>query len=175
MPSLQRNDFPDFGRDAQAIRTMFKRLPTIAGNMAINFFKDSFRREGFIDSRYNRWKPRKVQGDGSRRGRRGTLTKTGELQRSITYRPGPAEFRVFSDKAYAQIHNEGGRIRITRKMRAYFFFMYNKTKKEHWRNLATTKKQFFEIPQRQFMGESNVLDKRIAAHVTAALDKAFMS
>lgn len=173
MPAPVRNEWPDFGRDVEALRTMFKRLPTVAGNMAVNFFKDSFRREGFIDKRYTRWKPRAHQQKGG--GRRRLLTRSGDLQRSINFRPGQGEFRVFSDKQYAQIHNEGGRIRITPRMRGFFWYQFRRTKDEFWKGLALTKKTHIDIPKRQYMGESEVLDKRIETHVVRFMDKIFMS
>ena len=43
---------------------------------------------------------------------------------------------------YAKIHNEGGKILITPKMRRFFWAKFKETGKEYWKGLALTKNTF---------------------------------
>jgi len=62
---------------------------------------------------------------------------------------------------YGAIHNEGGTItvKVTPKMKKFFWAMYKKTGVEKWKFLALTKKENFiiKIPKRQFIGHSETL------------------
>jgi len=83
---------------------------------------------------------------------------------------------------YAAIQNNGGTItvKMTDKMRKYFWYMYKQTGKGMWKGLALTKKETLtiKIPQRQFIGNSDTLDKNIDKYIKAAmkdsLKKAFI-
>jgi phage gpG-like protein len=77
---------------------------------------------------------------------------------------------VSSDVKYASIHNEGGQIKITPKMRRYFWAMYIETKQEYWKGLALTKKEHIIIPQRQFIGDSEALFKSIDRMIVKELE-----
>ena len=67
--------------------------------------------------------------------------------------------------SYAAIHNEGGTIsvRVTEKMRKYFWAMYYKTQNSRYKWMALTEKETLtiHIPKRQFIGESYTLDKQL--------------
>jgi phage gpG-like protein len=120
---------------------------------------------------------------------RGLLIKSSKLRRSIRTRSISNDTVVIATKKpYAQIHNEGGQIDITPKMRRFFWAKYYeargkiKTNKagtatnlnsrnvgrsrdaRTWRNLAL-KKTPIEIKKRQFMGIGNELDKLIQKEV----------
>ena len=75
------------------------------------------------------------------------------------------EISVGAGLPYAAIHNEGGTItvKVTDKMRKYFWFMFKKTEDEKWKWMALTKEENFtiKIPKRQFIGESDVLNKKL--------------
>ncbi|WCF98645.1 neck protein [Porphyromonas phage phage010a_HG1691old] len=61
---------------------------------------------------------------------------------------------------YAQIHNEGGMMEITPKMRRFFWAKFHDTKDEKWRSLALSRKPI-TVPKRQFMGDSQSLNDEI--------------
>ncbi len=88
------------------IRNLKKVIPEGSATIAVNWFKDSFRKQGFTDKGFRRWKKRKP---GAPRDRgRAILTDTGRLRRSIrkervTYRRTIISTRV----PYAIYHNEG--------------------------------------------------------------------
>jgi len=125
----------------------------------LKFFKNSFDTKSFNNVK---WKPS--------RNNRNTLIDTGELKRSIrTVSKSLTEIHITSDTPYSAIHNEGGTIRITDKMRKFFWSKYYDTKNDNWKWMALTKKSYITIPKRQFMGEPNTLDKEINKIITSFL------
>ncbi len=50
------------------------------------------------------------------------LVDSGELKNSIFSRIQGNEIRFYTDKPYAQIHNEGGEIIVTERMKRYFWY-----------------------------------------------------
>lgn len=82
-------------------------------------FDRNFEREAFFTEK---WARRKHNDEQSR----GLLVRTGNLRRSITAEVTDRDSVVFSSALpYARIHNEGGTITVTRKMKAYFWWRYH--------------------------------------------------
>ena len=85
---------------------------------AADEFDRNFEREAFFTEK---WARRKFNDDRSR----GLLVRTGNLRRSITAEVTDRDSVVFSSTLpYARIHNEGGTITVTRKMKNYFWWRY---------------------------------------------------
>lgn len=85
---------------------------------ALEEFDRNFEREAFFN---DKWARRKYNDDESR----GLLVQTGNLRRSITGRITSRDSVVIeTTEPYAQIHNEGGTITVTRKMKKYFWWKY---------------------------------------------------
>ena len=85
-------------------------------------FDRNFERKAFFDEK--EWPERKFDdGVGSLRQR------TGGLRRSIRSRKRRGELVYSSSRPYARIHNEGGEIKVTRKMKRYFLARYLKEAK----------------------------------------------
>lgn len=172
---MSRLDFPDFQKERFRLQEVFRNLPTWAGNAALNFFKDSWRRGGFIDSRFERWPRRKTGNDG-----RAVLVKTGALRRSLRMRVGKTWVEIYTTVPYAKAHNEGDTIvqTVTARQRRYFWAMHAQTKKtggrdaELWRRMALSTTITIKLPKRQFMGSSKFFEKRIVMHVERALANA---
>ena len=81
-------------------------------------FKNNFEREAFFNER---WARRKHHDDRSR----GLLVRTGTLRRSLRAEvTDRRSVRFFTDVPYARIHNEGGTITVTRRMKNYFWVQY---------------------------------------------------
>lgn len=173
MPRPTRQDFPDFSKEANATEQFFKALPRLAGNMALNFYNDSWSRQGYVNARYQSWAKRKNP-DADGRFRR-ILVKSGNLRRSLKMNVNGNQVAIYSDLPYAQIHNEGGRVSGTVNIRAHLRKTPSGKRvvvKSHSRNVN------FEIPQRQFMdipgkAMSPFLEKRIVAHVERTLNKLY--
>jgi phage gpG-like protein len=130
--------------------------------MALEHFKRSFEKQGFMDSNFQAWPERK---NDTRPGG-ALLQQTGHLRDSTQITEATMKrIIIANDAPYAKIHNEGGimKIRVTKKMRKYFWFMYKATGQEKWKYMAlTTKSSFmFRMPKRQFIGQSQNLNQRI--------------
>ena len=123
------------------------------GNQAKNFFLEAFRRGGFTDIGFQRWKRRKKR---LPRGRfsptqlePATLVKTGKLRRSIKVRPTTfRKTRIFTDLIYAAIHNFG------------------------LQGLAFGKHKF-KMKERKFIGNSRVLERKLEKRILKEVNKVF--
>ena len=84
---------------------------------ALDEFDRNFEREAFFNQK---WARRKYHDES-----RGLLIQTGNLRRSITGRVTDRNSVVIeTTRPYARIHNEGGTITVTRKMKGYFWYRY---------------------------------------------------
>jgi len=165
MPRIKRHDFP---RDNKSLKKFMANLPRLAGNTALNFYDDSFTRQGFIDRRFQRWPARKTK-DKNKRQRRNILIQSGRLRRSLRMRTAGSNVIIFTDVPYAEAHNEGKRIRGRVTVRSHT----RRTTKGKTRVRRHRRKVDFKMPKRQFMGHSELLDKRLELLVTNAIDDFF--
>ncbi len=88
-------------------KTQRKALPAKLGNIALKFFQDNFRREGFLDNSLTRWQRRKRE---TRRSRgKKILQNTGRLRRSIKRLSTTFGRIAIGTRGvpYAEVHNEG--------------------------------------------------------------------
>ncbi len=130
-------------------------------------FDQNFTRKAFFDKP---WPKRIKSGKGS------LMIVSGRGRRSIRGEVIASGVRWSSDTDYMGIHNRGGKIKVTPRMRRFFWAQYYKnagqityavkTRKaadsqrnrrlndeaQFWRNMALTKKEAIEIPQRQVIG-----------------------
>lgn len=149
--------------------------------VAQNFFVGSFQRQGWYDGlTLKRWTPRKGEKwrrkKKGRRGNRAILIKTGRLRRSIKIRS--ARFQkiiIATDVAYAAAHNYGykGAVSVRSHTRRQYRRVREeyttKTGKQRTRrkkvvNSSHTVRQHtrkMNLPQRQFMGHSPMLDRKL--------------
>jgi len=153
------NKIPDFQKIGEQL---IKDAQTIAEVEMINFVMGNFEKQGFTDKSLTPWEKRKDNADPGR----AVLVKSGMLRDSVKVtESNPDRVVVSASAKYAQIHNEGGiiNVRVTPRMRKYFWLMYYKTEDEKYRAMALTKKQAFKIkiPKRQFMGHSENFNAHI--------------
>lgn len=80
-------------------------------------FDRNFERQGFFSERWKRSR-RSTAGGGA------TLIDTGKLRRSITSRSDATSITFYTTEPYAAIHNEGGEIKVTAKMKRFFWAKY---------------------------------------------------
>lgn len=141
-------------------------------------FDRNFQRKAFFDEK--QWPERKFDdGVGS------LMQRTGGLRGSIRSRRRKDELVYSSSKPYARIHNEGGEIRVTRKMKGYFFgkakeargkYQYKKNgeRRGNKRNRELSEKEQFylamalkkvgsviQMPERRFIGHGRATDRII--------------
>lgn len=135
---------------------MLDKAPRIVGVEAKRHIASNFKQEGFVDVPFKKWKGRK-KNEGSRRA---LLVKTGRLKRSFDYAATRGKVKVFSaDVPYAQIHNEGGKIQGTQRVRGHY--RTNKRTGDKFRVGEFSREMNVTIPKRQFIGNSKVLNFRI--------------
>lgn len=173
-------------KESELKRFINELLPRHIGKIAVDHFKDNFRKGGFVNNGLTAWdKPKRFSETGKSAGSKYStlLSSRNELFNSISYDAKNNIVYIRSDKEYSQIHNEGGTINstipITPKMRKFAWAMhYNETGGEgdsKWKGLALTKKDSLNLtinmPQRQFIGESKELNQTITELIEKHLKK----
>lgn len=149
------SDFDEMFNDINKLKGNYREL----ANEALNFYVDSFNNQGFTDETFIPWE--KSQKDNG-----ATLVLTGNLRNSIqVVRVNDNGFEIESNADYAEIHNEGGQIRISTKMRNFFKAMGMKTKDKRWFKFAHTKKNYITIPKRTFMDKSETLNDELVRFI----------
>lgn len=125
-------------------------------------FDKNFSRGGFFS------KPWPKRRDGSAT----HLNNTGKLRRSITARISRHCVIFTSSEPYAAIHNYGGTITVTEKMKKFFWAKYKQTKQERYKHLALMKTGTkIKMPQRQFIGNSPEVKKAVEDIVSSAVNQ----
>lgn len=146
-PELLFRDLDKFKRD----------IPRIAGNEAVRFFKESFKKQGWDDGSLDKWAKRKTR-TGRPTDNRAVLIKSGALRRSIRIvRFTRNAVIVSTELPYAAIHNEGGQINKTVSVRSHIRRMRSGTA----RVTSHSRKMNLKIDKRKFMGQSDTLDNII--------------
>ena len=151
-------------------------LPVKVGRAVRDSVRDNFRKGGFYGQA---WKPPMRTDLGFEGPSYGPmLSGTNHLMMSTDYVTEPGRVIIQNSLVYAQIHNEGGEITVTKRMKGYFWSMYYKrglvgemygkakgkknrqkadslnAEAQFWRNMALKKVgDKIKIPQRQFLGE----------------------
>ncbi|MCP3682127.1 MAG: hypothetical protein GY861_05490 [bacterium] len=166
-----------FAEDSKELREASKRVLIRVGEESKNWFVLGFRRGGGqTDKSKGGWKKRKhltIQ-DASTKKSRGLLVQSGNLRDSIRISKRTASMIVISSNLdYADIHNEGGTIvqTVTAKQRAFFFGMFQKTGDPRWKNYAGARTLTIEIPQREFLGNSVDLERKMERKIANTLEK----
>lgn len=57
---------------------------------------------------------------------------------------------VYSNAVYARIQDQGGKIKITNKMRNFAWYMFKKTGNKMWKAIAITKKSHIQMPSKGY-------------------------
>lgn len=172
----------------ELLKLLRSGLPRLLGTKAMQHFRQNFARGGFMDSSLqtwpSTWRQQTLSGADGQRGP--LLSRTNNLRNRIVFRAAAGRVRIYNDLIYAAIHNNGGNITITPKMRKKFWAMYyrelgtveattpkGKRKKagirhqnataesEKWKRMALTKKTQFRMPQRKFIGPSQTLTREL--------------
>jgi phage gpG-like protein len=150
-------------------------------------FDQNFQRQGFFSER---WKRR-------RNSDKTLLIGTGNLRRSIKSRESEDGVTFYSDEVYAGIHNEGGEIKVTAKMKKYFWYKYAETqggfgrkksgelRKDKRNERLTTESEFYKamalmkvgstikIPKRQFLGSGTEVESIVRSIIEDNLSEYF--
>ncbi len=159
----------------QTLKQLFKQLLNDIKVDLDDEFDRNFERKAFFNTA---WKPAKFETTGS------LMVRTGALRKSLRSETvGSRAIRWKSDKPYAEIHNSGGTIVVTPKMKGFFWYRYKlatgsmemtkkgELRKNNVNRKLTAESEFYkamalkkvgskiDIPQRQFIGDHPVVDR----------------
>ena len=153
-------------------------------------FDKNFERQGFFTKAWARRKS-PIRGDGH------ILVASGDLRKSVQSRSDATSITFFSSSPYAARHNEGGEIKVTEKMKRYFWHKYyeatgsfgyrkdgslRQTGKqrqlsanaEFWRAMALMKVgKTIRIPKRQFLGMAPEVEREVTKIIEDELEEYF--
>lgn len=191
-PDLQEN----IQKAVAGLQRLYTRtLPVKVGTKAV-----ALTRQRFSQSAYNgkQWKEpyrRKLSFKGTT-GRYGTLLSgTNHLRDSTYFKPEPGKVYIRNQVEYGAIHNYGGTITVTAKMKRYFWYRHAEakgrrlTKKkgglrqsrgnealtreaEFWRNMALKKVgSIIRMPQRRFFGSDPNMEKELRKIIDTELQR----
>lgn len=180
----QQNKPPNFAEIALKIK---KGRPRVVAIEAAKFFKDCFVKGGFTDESFDKW----AEGTSPLRGKKTLIgyRNTMNLMQSIrTLEESENRVRTGTQLVYSEIHNDGGIITVTKKMKAFWWAKYyefaganRKTataqarvnaKAEFCRGMAMMKVgKKIKIPKRQYIGESKTLFKTLDEWFQSIVDQ----
>lgn len=104
-------------RDDRALQDVVRNILKDIKVELTDEFDKNFERQGFFSEKWSRRKSPLRPGGA-------ILVDTGQLRRSIGSRSTDDGITFFTTLPYAAIHNDGGEIKVTRKMKAYFWHKY---------------------------------------------------
>lgn len=189
---MERTELPDFFKELSTLVEDAHRYAKVAG---VNFFKQNFRRQGFLDTSLTPWAKRSLAIGSDR----GVLIQSGKLRDSIHAVSRGIDRIIYQTDplAYAKIHNEGGYIVVTERMKRYFLYLYMKStgsmqkrkngelRQNKANERLSTMASFYKsmalkkvgsrirIPKRQYMGESATFMKQLDTWIASEIDKRF--
>lgn len=153
-------------------------------------FDRNFERQGFFSQKWQRRKSPPRPGGA-------ILVDTVGLRRSISCRSDSESITFFTSLPYAAIHNEGGEIKVTQKMKSFFWHKYHEatggfgrkkdgsprkdrrtvqlgSEAEFWKLMALMKVgKSIRIPRRRFLGASPEVEKAVRGIVEKNLTEYF--
>lgn len=170
----------------EGFRKYQAKIPRIAGGKAVSFFKENFRRQGWVyDGKMQRWKARSP--NAKRNSGRAILVDSGRLRRSIrVLYTSDFAVEIGTDVPYANAHNEGATISGQFNVAAYRRKGYKV--KKHKRKIKGkmvsipahsvsaaqvsqhSKQMNITIEKRQFIGESPDVIKSVERELFRELD-----
>lgn len=153
-------------------------------------FDKNFERQGFFSEKWERRRSPLRAG-------RATLIDTGGLRRSVLSRVTADGVVFYSTHPAADIHNEGGEIKVTARMKGYFWHRYyeavggfGRKKNGELRNDKRTRRlsgeaafwkymalmrvgSVIRIPKRQFLGAASEVEKAVTDIIETRLSEYF--
>ncbi len=164
------NETRDYILMLDRVSKVVDKLPARAATEAVNFSKERFRAQNWVDNTTEPWKKRKpVKGESNRRTGRAVLTDTGRLKRSIRkVRVTKTSAVIGTDVPYAKANNDGYRGRVNQRVRAHT----RRTQRGNVNVTAHTRTKNMNLPRRRFIGVSAQLDKQIKRMMLAEISRA---
>lgn len=157
-------------------RNIKKKILTDLKVELLDEFDQNFTRKAFFDQP---WQRRSYPS-----GRGSLMQVTGRGRRSVRSSVRANGVTYYSDTSYMGLHNAGGKVKITPRMRKFFWAMYYKAggkgKKPkpaalYWRGLALTKKSAITMPKRQVIGDHPRVQQVVRTVVNGNLQRCMAS
>lgn len=127
-------------------------------------FDRNFERKGFFS---DKWKPRAHDYT-----RGSLLMVSGAMRRSTQGEVSGDGVRFKSSEPYTAVHNEGGKITVTAKMKKFFWAKFKETGEVGWKHMALMPVgRVIEIPERRFIGDGPDTAKIIEEAISRNLEK----
>jgi phage gpG-like protein len=156
-----------------ALRQILNNAPRAVGQIAVNHYKDNFRKQGFDDNGVQPWKPRKNDKDTGR----GILIgkQSGKLRDSIqVVNTSPRKVILGANVPYARVHNQGNvyNIRAHHRANKHTGWASNRTSKlVVLKGRSQVKAHTMRMPRRQFMGASASLYRKFGVWFNGQVSK----
>lgn len=153
-------------------------------------FDENFERQAFFSDAWQRRRS-PVRGEGH------ILLDTGELRRSIKSVSDQDSITFYSDLPQAEIHNEGGKIAVTARMKRFFWAKFYETQDAFGRRKSGERRkdkrnehlgtvaEFYRtmaclpvgylitIPRRRFLGTHPALEEQVKQIISSNLEEYF--
>lgn len=168
-------------------------LPVKVGRAAVNLTKENFRQGGFYGRPWQQPKRRTLGFKGAAGGYGPLLSGSNHLMNSNEYKAEQAKVYIRNPLVYAAIHNDGGDITVTAKMKKYFWYRFKQAQggsggapagrraggrnsgalspeAGFWKAMALKRVgSKIHIPKRQFLGTSPRLEREITQIIETEL------
>ncbi|QTE36015.1 phage virion morphogenesis protein [Mucilaginibacter gossypii] len=168
-----------FARIEMELNRVIEVLPTIVGNEAVNYSLEAFKNQAWEGAP---WQKRKDKKDAARN----LLVKSSRLRRSIRIiRTTADSVTIGSDVPYAAVHNNGGQINRAARSETFVRNRYTHgPKSKYFGGQGTFKKgttkgkglsfkaHSFNMPKRQFLGNTVAFERAMRKVVRDEFDKA---
>lgn len=176
---MSKVNIADFTNKLYELNRAYSKLPNEIAATAVNFSKERFRDQAWLDKTKETWKPRARSRQGGSKRSQTLLVNTGRLKRGIRkVRADENLIIIGNDVPYAQVHNDGGIITGSVMVKQHTkkeYDRYRKGRKEIVKSHKVSshiRKLHIKIPARKFIGNSYTLERRIYLLITARFIKA---
>lgn len=176
---MSKVDISDFTRKLDALSDSYRKLPNEIAATAVNFSKERFRDQAWLDKTKEPWKPRARRRKGGAKKSQTLLVNTGRLKRGMRKISATQDSVIIgNDVPYAQIQNDGGVIEGTATVNEYTKREYQRKRKGRKETVRShkvgshTRKMKIKIPSRRFIGNSYTLERRLYLLIASRFAKA---
>ncbi len=176
---MEKVDLTEFLKKMDALADAYGKLPAQIAAIAVNFSKERFVDQTWLDTARQPWKERARRRKGGKKKSQTLLVDTGRLKRSIRKISADRNTVVVgTDVPYAQIQNDGGDINKSVLVKSHTRKAYTRKRKGRKETVKSHKvklharKMNVKIPARTFIGQSEELNQRIISFAVAALEDA---
>lgn len=161
---MNKNDVPDFLKMANGLKSSIR---VHARKYCLEWFDNSFHNQGFTDASFKAWDKRK---EPDKRPGGAVLIDTTFLKKSLSVLEETENKISFGTHVpYASVHNFGERVRAIQNVRGF-----HRTKDGKRQQVKPhTRKIDFKMPQRQFIGESQLMMKGLDEYLMNEIKKRF--